>query len=48
MAYESKNDYTTAIENYEKFMSISTDDNMKSQVKAQVDYLKSKQNETKE
>ena len=48
MAFESENNLQDAIVNYEKFMSISNDENMKSQVKAQVDYLKAKQNEGKE
>ena len=41
MAYESEKKYADAITNYEKFMSITSDSDMKSQVKNQVDYLKS-------
>ena len=42
MAYEKENNNSEAIVNYEKFMNLSNDENLKSQVKAQIDYLKSK------
>ena len=42
MAYETENNVEKAILNYEKFVSISTDNDMNSQVKKQIEYLKSK------
>ena len=42
MAYEKENNYSAAVANYEKFMNLTEDNNMKTQVKAQIEYLKSK------
>ena len=45
MANENENNYADAITNYEKFMNLTTDNEMKNQVKNQIEYLKSKNNE---
>ena len=45
MAFENEKNYTAAISNYEKFMNLTTDNDMKSQVKNQIEYLKNKINE---
>ena len=45
MAYEAEENYAAAIENFEKFVTLSTEVELKNQVKAQIEYLKTKVNE---
>ena len=45
MAYETEENYIAAIENFEKFITLSTEVELKNQVKAQIEYLKTKVNE---
>ena len=42
MAYETEKDYAKAVENYEKFINLSTDEKLKSELKDRVNFLKSK------
>ena len=45
MAYEEEKNYTQAIANYEKFVGLTDDAQMKSDVKKQIEYLKTRVNE---
>ena len=42
LAYEKEKNYDTAIEHYQKFLELSNDNQLKSQIKAKINYLKSK------
>ena len=42
MAYENEKNYPESIANYEKFMTLTDDNETKAQVKNQIEYLKNK------
>ena len=42
LAFEKEADSESAIENYEKFMELSSDEKLKKEIKDRVDFLKSK------
>ena len=42
LAYEKEKNIDAAIENYQKFLDLSNDNALKSEIKAKINYLKSK------